>query len=265
MLSAMAANPQRAERRRQREQAAQARSAQGRNRPALAGWRRLRRTVGHWLLAAGAPLLLRALAATWRVRVLPGPGCDRQRSDQPWLVALWHGRMLAAMPLRHHRGRGIQVLVSPSDDGGLADVALQRMGYRVLRGSLSRGGARALRAMADAVGDGGQLVLTPDGPRGPRHAMNSGVAWLARSTGAPILPTAVAVDRGWRLRSWDRFVIPKPFARLVIAFGAPVSVPPDADDAALEAVGAAVRATMLAAERAGFAALGVPDDLDGAT
>lgn len=264
MLAAMARPTDRDARRADRLAADAARAAAGRNAPALVRWRRGRRALGKALLARLAPWLLRALAATWRVEFVPGPGLDLQRSDAPWLIALWHGRMLAAMPLRGHRGRGITVLVSPSDDGGLADLALRRFGYRVLRGSAHRGGARALRAMDEALAGGAQLVLTPDGPRGPRHAMNAGVAWLARAQGAPILPVGIAVDRAWRMRSWDRFVVPKPFARLVVAYGVPTPVPDAADDAALEAIGARVRAAMLAAERAAFARLGAADDLDGA-
>lgn len=264
MLRRMARHAERDARRADRAAADAARTAAGRNAPALARWRRWRRALGKALLARLAPWLLRALAATWRVTFVPGPGLDLQRSGAPWVVALWHGRMLAAMPLRGHRGRGITVLVSPSDDGGLADLALRRFDYRVLRGSAHRGGARALRAMDQALADGAQLVLTPDGPRGPRHAMNTGVAWLARARGAPILPVGIAVDRAWRLRSWDRFVIPKPFARLVVVYGEPTPVADDADDAAMEALGGRVRAAMLAAERAAFARLGVADDLDGA-
>jgi lysophospholipid acyltransferase (LPLAT)-like uncharacterized protein len=94
--------------------------------------------------------------------------------------------------------------------------------------------------------------------------MNTGVAWLARARGAPILPVGIACDRAWRLRSWDRFTIPKPFARVVVAYGAPMPAHDTGDDAAMEALGVRVRATMLAAERAAFATLDVADDLDGA-
>ena len=115
--------------------------------------------------------------------------------------------------------------------------------------------------MNELLAGGGQLVVTPDGPRGPRHTMNSGAAWLARATGAPILPVGVAVSRAWRLHSWDRFTIPKPFARLVVCYGDPVTVAADAADAALEEVAQQLRTTLLADERAGFAQLRVADDL----
>ncbi len=175
---------------------------------------------------------------------------------------MWHGRMLTLMPLRGHCGRDIGVLVSPSDDGGLAQQALRRFRYRIVRGSLSRGGARALRAMQELVANGGQLVVTPDGPRGPRHSMNVGIAWLARSSGAPILPVGVAVDRAWRLRSWDRFTIPKPFARLCVFYADPIHVAADASDEQLETIAADVRTTLLANERLAFEKLNRANDLD---
>lgn len=241
-----------------------AREAAGRNAPWLVRWRRARRRVGGFLLELFAPTALRMLARTWRVERVGAAGFALLRSDAPWIVAMWHGRMLTLMPLAHHCRRDIGVLVSPSDDGGLATSALRRFGYRIVRGSLSRGGARALREMDELLAGGGQLVLTPDGPRGPRHGVNVGAAWLARSAGAPLLPVGVAVDRAWRLRSWDRFTIPKPFARLVVVYCEPVPVDPRADDAELERVAANVRTRLLAAERDAFARLGVADDL-GAT
>ena len=250
----------RRERADERTAAAAVRTQAGRNLPGPRRWRRLRRAVGSWLLLTLAPWLVRLLASTWRVRY-SGPGHPLQRSRSQWLAAMWHGRMLALMPLRHHRGRWLGVLVSPSDDGSLAAVALRHFRYRIVRGSLSRGGSAALRSMQDLLDHGGQLVITPDGPRGPRHTMNVGLAWLSRATGAPILPVACAVDRAWRLGSWDRFVVPKPFARVHVHYGEPILVPADADDAVLEVVAAGLRQRLLAAERDAFAQLGVPDDL----
>lgn len=244
----MDARAQRRERAAARAAAAAARTQAGRNRPGLQRWRRLRRAVGSWLLAVLAPWLVRLLALTWRVQ-RSGDGQPLQHGPSPWLVAMWHGSMLTLMPLRHHRGRGIGVLVSPSDDGALAAQALRHFRYRIVRGSLSRGGASALRSMQDLLAHGGQLVLTPDGPRGPRHTMNVGVAWLARATGAPIVPVGCAVDRAWRLRSWDQFTIPKPFARLHVHYGAPVSVAAQVGDDELEALASSLRARLLAAEQ----------------
>ncbi len=236
------------------------RNAQGRNAPRLRRWRRFRRRVGSALLELSAPTLLRLLALTWSVRRDGQPGLELLASERPWIVSMWHGRMLCLMPLRLHKGRGIHVLVSPSDDGSLAARALRSFRFRAIRGSLSRGGATALRTMRDLMAGGGQLVVTPDGPRGPRHTTNVGVAWLARATGSPILPVGVAVDRAWRLRSWDRFTIPQPFARLAVAYGEPIEVGADADDARLETVAEQVRGRTLELEREAFRRLGVADD-----
>ncbi|MCB9887455.1 MAG: lysophospholipid acyltransferase family protein [Planctomycetes bacterium] len=230
-----------------------------------AGWRRrwrmLRRGVGKRLLDWLGPLLLRLLARTWRVQHRGAAGLQAMQGEAPLVIVLWHGRMLAAMPIRPHKGRGHAVLVSPSDDGALVTRALAKFGYRVVRGSASRGGARALRDLAAALDGGASIVLTPDGPRGPRHTMNSGGAWLARDGGRPIVTLAIAVDRAWRLRSWDRFTIPKPFARLVVTYGAPRQVPRGCSDDDLEGIAAEVRDELLGAERDGFAALGVAADL----
>jgi lysophospholipid acyltransferase (LPLAT)-like uncharacterized protein len=262
MLGAMDPRSERQARRAAAARRDAERTARGRNDTALVRWRRQRRRVGGWLLAALAPLLLRLLAATWRVERLGEAGRELFDGDGPWIVVMWHGRMLPLLPLRGHRHRGLSVLVSPSDDGSLAAKLLQRFGNTIVRGSLSRGGARALREMRERLGSGERLVVTPDGPRGPRHGINAGAAWLARATAAPLVPLGVAVDRAWHLSSWDRFTIPKPFARLVVVYGDPVSLPADADDATVEARSRLLRERLLAAERRGFARLGVAHDLD---
>ena len=258
----MVARSQRTARRHQQSDRTTARQAAGRNQSDLVRMRRWRRAIGSWLLTLLAPLLLRALAMTWRVQRRGELGLRLLRSTEPWIISLWHGRMLALMPLRWHRSRQLGVLVSPSDDGALAKQALEHFRYRIVRGSLNRGGARALREMRQLLAARGQLVVTPDGPRGPRHGMNVGVAWLARSSGAPILPIGVAVDRAWRLRSWDRFTIPKPFARLCVVYGDPIAVAADATDAAVETTAQRLREVLLAQEVAAFEALGCTDDLD---
>lgn len=244
----------------QRRQRTEERHAAGRNAPWRSRFRKVRRAVGNLFVGWFAPLLVRLFAWTWRIERRGDPGLTALRSGAPCVIVLWHGRMLVAMPLWPHRHRGIGVLVSPSDDGSLVTKALTRFGYTVVRGSSSRGGASALRDLDSALRGGRPVVLTPDGPRGPRHSVNAGPAWLARSTGAPIVTVSIAVDRAWRLRSWDRFTIPKPFARLLLTYGGPVTVPPDRDDASLERLALQLRDEMVASELAGFAALGVPDD-----
>lgn len=172
---------------------------------------------------------------------------------------MWHGRMI--VPVAQFRGRGIHVLVSPSEDGDLSERLLESFGYQVLRGSSSRGGARALREMLGILDAGGAIVITPDGPRGPMHTVNAGLAWMARATGRPIIPTGIAADRAWRLKSWDRFTIPKRRARIAITFGEPIHVPRDANEADLARTTDFVRTRILECERESYGRLGVEPDL----
>jgi len=262
MLRLVDAREQRKARREVVAQRAADREAAGRNTKTLSRFRRMRRRLGKMLIESCAPRLLRLMAMTWRIERTGDAGFERFGSDLPWITVLWHGRMLAMMPIKPHFGRNIGVLVSPSDDGGLAKIALQKFRCQVVRGSLSRRGATAMREMLDLLKRDEQLVLTPDGPRGPRHSMNTGAAWLARATGVPVIPLSVAVNRAWYFRSWDRMCIPKPFARLVVHYGEPVAVAETTSDAELEGISGALREQLLAGERAAFARLGVENDLE---
>ncbi len=231
---------------------------EGRDGPWRRRYRIARRSLGAAVLPIVAPSVLRALARTWSVR-LEGEGHYEDAFRHPGrLLSLWHGRMLVSLP--HHRDRGMCVLVSPSDDGSLILPLLARFGQRVIRGSSNKESARALRAMLRELEAGGTVVVTPDGPRGPRHSMNLGLAWLAKVTGFPVLPCGFVCDRAWHLKSWDRFTIPRPRARLALVYGEPLLVERDADDAALARATDEIRARMLAAERRGFELLETEPD-----
>ena len=217
-----------------------------------------RRKVGSVLLPIFAPSLLRALARTWKVDVLGLEHHDAAFAHPGRLLALWHGRMVVA--LHHHQGRDMSVLVSPSDDGSLVLPLLASFGQRAIRGSSNRSSARALRAMLDELGAGGTVVITPDGPRGPRHSMNNGLAWMAKVTGFPVLPCGFVCDRAWHFKSWDAFTIPRPRARLALVYGAPLEVDSDAGEPELARATDEIRARMLAAEARGFEHLGREPD-----
>lgn len=256
----MDARAERARRVAERRQLDADRTARGRNTLSASRWRQLRRRLGSLVVGWLAPLLMRLLAWTWRIERHGDAGLGTLCGDGPCIIVVWHGRMLVTMALQHHCRRGIGVLVSPSADGSLVTKALHRFGYTVIRGSSSRNGARAMRELAVAVAAGTKVVLTPDGPRGPRHAMNVGGAWLSRETGVPIVTVATAVDRAWRLRSWDAGTIPKPFARIRIGYGEPLQVGKQDDDAELERISQRLREELLRTEAADFAALGVAPD-----
>jgi lysophospholipid acyltransferase (LPLAT)-like uncharacterized protein len=220
--------------------------------------KRSRRKLGSLLMPRVAPFVFRRLARSWRVELIDeeyraavgdAPGC---------LWTLWHGRMI--LGLAEHEGVGYTVLVSPSKDGDLMDTLLPKFGLRVIRGSSSRTGARSLREMLRSLKQGGTVVVTPDGPRGPRHSGSAGVVWLARATGFPVLPCGFVASPAWRLRSWDAFTIPKWRSRVKLVFGEPLHVPRDADDVALKAANDELLRRMLDAEARGFAALGIQPD-----
>jgi hypothetical protein len=207
-------------------------------------------TFGVWLV--------RLLSATWRIELDHPERFPRDAGEGGRLVAMWHGRLLVGVV--PHRGRGIAVLVSPSGDGELMHRLLPRFGYSTIRGSSNKQASRALREMLRELRAARTVVITPDGPRGPRHGMNLGLGWMARATGFPIVTIGYAAQRAWRLSSWDRFLIPWPFSRIRIHYGEPLEVQADAGEAALEAVADTVRERLIALEREAHAALGVPVD-----
>ena len=217
------------------------------------------RFVGLLFARTLAPRTLWLYSRSWRYTLL---GAERRahalERGKGVILALWHGRMMLAIP--PYRGQDMTILVSGSEDGNMSEALLEGYGYRIIRGSSSKGGARALRAMLEALDAGSTVVVTPDGPRGPRHSMNPGVAWMARATGFAVLPAGFAADRAWKLASWDRYAIPKPFARVVLAYGEPVCIDRESSPRDLERATEQIRERLLEAERAAFAELGMEPD-----
>ncbi|MEO0478596.1 MAG: lysophospholipid acyltransferase family protein [Planctomycetota bacterium] len=246
----------RREREAERSERTEARRAAGRDAP----WRRrirdLRRASGKKALHALAPKITVGLAKTWRIERRNPEHFDDCLRDGPFVISLWHGAMFAMAPI--HRGQDVAILVSPSGDGDLVVGVMNRLGYRVVRGSISRAGSRAMREMRDLLRSGVPVVITPDGPRGPRHTMNVGPAWLAREADCPWVPLACEADRAIRLRSWDRFFIPKPRARVIADYLPPVRIPASASDLDLERIAAQERERVLEAGNALERELGRP-------
>jgi hypothetical protein len=179
--------------------------------------------------------LLRALARTWRVREVGRDGWRRlHAAGQPVVLALWHGQMLTM--LAHHRDIEAAILISEHRDGEIIARIARAFGQHAVRGSTSRGGSRALLALAGELRRGRSVAVTPDGPRGPRHSFAPGALVAAQRAAAPVIALVAHVDRAWRLRSWDRFEIPKPFARITIAYSDPLDPPAGAARDAAAAV-----------------------------
>jgi lysophospholipid acyltransferase (LPLAT)-like uncharacterized protein len=172
------------------------------------------------LLAAG---FLRGLRATLRLHH-HGDGQLREweREGKPFILAFWH-RHLLLMPYAY-RGRRISVLVSQSRDGELIARTVARLGIDSSRGSSSRGGMAGMRALLRKAADGWDIAFTPDGPRGPLREVQPGVILAAAATGLPIQPVAIAASRAKLLRSWDRFMVPLPFAKVHFVYGEPLAV-----------------------------------------
>lgn len=184
------------------------------------------------IVAAVAAALLRAIGATWRVRVEGANPLDG--AERPVLGALWHRSVLLAA--HQFRDRNAVVMVSRSRDGDWIEALLSRLGYaRSARGSSSRGGAAALRQQIRIVRETGAGALLCDGPRGPALVAKSGALLLARACNAPLWPVALSARPALRLGSWDRMLLPLPFARVLCAFGTPLYVPRRAGDEELEA------------------------------
>jgi lysophospholipid acyltransferase (LPLAT)-like uncharacterized protein len=210
-------------------------------------------------MAVAPPLvsgLVRCLGPTLRLAVEgTEPLAPLWGMGRPLIYAVWHGRILMVpwlnARLRHMAGaRPVRVLASRSSDGELVARYVRRFGLGVARGSSSRGGAAALRALAVALGEGEDVAVIPDGPRGPRGHAQPGVVALAALSGAPVVPMAFAAQPSLRLATWDEFMIPLPFARAAAIFGAPVRVDRDADRAgALKAVEGALEDVTAAADR----------------
>ena len=141
-------------------------------------------------------------------------------TGQAAVYAVWHGQMLPVF--YRHRHHGVTLLISSHADGGYLAHAAARWGYRVLRGSSTRGGLEGLWEAVRTLRAGGEIAVTPDGPRGPAFKAKRGAVLAARRARVPVVAVAARASRAWSLRSWDGFQIPKPFARIRIIYDAPL-------------------------------------------
>lgn len=180
------------------------------------------------------PIVARLLCWSLRIEEMPGGSSRRLFSEGSGraIIAFWHATLLVLAYVG--RGQGIRVLISQHADGEYIARAISNMGYGVIRGSSTRGGTGAMINMVREAEQGRFLAVTPDGPRGPRENVQSGIIFLAKKTGLPILPIGLGFSNCWRLPSWDGFRIPKPFSRVVLAFGEPITVPPELGEEELE-------------------------------
>src|SRR5215472_13338252 len=187
-----------------------------------------------WLISWSAYLLVRLVGSTLRFQITLEEGslADGARRALPGIYCFWHRAMIASA--YHFRNMQIGIMISRSFDGECIARIVQKLGFRPVRGSSSRGGAGALIGMRQELELGHPAVFTADGPRGPLYVAKPGPVLLAQKTGHKICCFHVAVERAWTLKSWDRMMIPKPFSRASFYITSPIAVPAETTDEELE-------------------------------
>ncbi len=175
---------------------------------AISGWRQ----ALLWPLG----LLVRLWGMTLRFEASPEDLRNWTKKDEPVAIVLWHNRLFLSAEIvrRYRQGRPVYALVSASQDGAWLTAFFAAAGLRTVRGSSSRMGREAATALVDVLRAGHDVGITPDGPRGPCYELKPGALIVTRRTRTPVLIVGGEFESAWRLRSWDRFYIPRPFSRV---------------------------------------------------
>lgn len=170
------------------------------------------------------PMLIRLYSSTFRVHI------TNQQHAAPYLqethdgiFSLWHGRMFPL--IYQHRHKRIHILISKHKDGEYVNAIVKGIGYGTIRGSSTSGGGRALMEMIKKAGTGKNFAFTPDGPKGPSGKIKSGLIFFAQHAHLPIIPVGASAEKYFELRSWDNYLIPKPFSRIYLVYGTPLNIP----------------------------------------
>ena len=192
--------------------------------------------------------MLKIWARTLRYEVDDRAGVVGQPVKENYIAALWHNRLLLIsyvlkkfLPQRPGAG-----LISMSRDGDLVADVTQRFGFDVVRGSSSRMGASALRELGTVLASSRDILITPDGPRGPAYELGPGIVFLAQQTGAPVTPINMEYSNCWRIKSWDRFIVPRPFSKVRVIIGQPHRVKSTSTDEEFEAERLRLQEAMMA-------------------
>jgi len=163
---------------------------------------------------------VRALAATWQVEFVGRDIMLALRAERrPRVSVVWHEHLVPL--LWGNRGCGAVILASRHNDGRRLAAVCRAWGYDIADGSSTRGAVGALRRMIRVLQSGGEVAVAADGPRGPRRTAKPGAVFAAQRTGAVIVAVAASASRSWRLSSWDRMLVPAPFAQVRIVYGEP--------------------------------------------
>lgn len=189
-------------------------------------------SLGQRLVLAIVPRMVWALlwivGRTWRFEVIAEEGAKPVRTGEKAgreIYCFWHQCVLPCT--MYFRGSGAVILISRSFDGELITRILRMFGFDAVRGSSSRGGREGLLGLAGVLGAGQTAIFTADGPRGPLYETKLGPIKLAQMTGAPIGAFHLEPERAWTMRSWDRFLVPKPFTRICVSWAQWTHIPAD--------------------------------------
>jgi len=199
------------------------------------------------LFGVVANWLLRFCCGTNSLTITRMDILQRHCDDGSIIYAFWHNRLFYNIYYYATKIKTPQVsaLMSMSKDGDYAAAITKKIGQDVIRGSSSRGARRAILQLAKKAKAGFNLVITPDGPRGPVYNVQEGIIKLAQLTGQKILPVSYDATKKKRLKSWDKFIIVKPFGKIHLAFAEPITIPKDADSKQIEQYRVKLQTTLL--------------------
>jgi lysophospholipid acyltransferase (LPLAT)-like uncharacterized protein len=192
----------------------------------------LRQRIGLQLITWAAWVAIRLIAPTLRFSVSWEDGAPGGLEKRPLIYSFWHRCVFPATYL--WRNLNIRVMTSQSFDGEYIARIIEKFGFVPIRGSSTRGGVRALLAMRRETEQGWTVAFTIDGPRGPMYVAKPGPVLLARATAVPMSAFHIAVDQAWVLKTWDHFMIPKPFSRALMRVARNISVPGSANDSDMQ-------------------------------
>ncbi|MCU0597631.1 MAG: lysophospholipid acyltransferase family protein [Desulfobacterales bacterium] len=174
--------------------------------------------------------IVKTIALTHRVRILDAENETRILDNGGSLIYIsWHQRFFPGITFFAKR-RPIAIMISQSRDGEIMAHVVKVLGWHPVRGSSSRGGKEALQELKDLALNGYKIGHIVDGPKGPVGVVKPGLLRIAQVAGLPIVPTVTSAQKKWSFKSWDRFMIPKFFSRVIIRFGEPIIIPQDIND-----------------------------------
>lgn len=178
----------------------------------------------HWLVSFILSLFLRFVYVTGRVKMhMPEAAKPYMSGEKQAIFCFWHGRMILHVFKKPHH-RALRVLISRHRDGQIITDVLKWFNIGTVRGSTKKSGDAAIREILSVVHSGDNICITPDGPKGPAFVAQHGAAYIAQRTGLPLIPISFSASRAKKFESWDQFVLPKPFSKIVFVVGEPIIV-----------------------------------------